>query len=96
LLKAALNRFDIGGAFVVQYMKGLVVQHFSPTDGHHPEIAYQTAFALNVGLQIAAGVWFARTWVLTRRCDGQSARVETGVRRISMSNLISGAESLRA
>jgi MFS family permease len=93
---AALNLFHIGGAFVVQYMTGLVVQLWAPTDGHYPEIAYQTAFALNVGLQIAAGVWFARTWVLTRRCDGQSARVETGVRRISMSNLISGAESLRA
>lgn len=93
---AALNLFHIGGAFVVQYMTGLVVQLWAPTDGHYPEIAYQTAFALNVGLQIAAGVWFARTWVLTRRCDGQSARVKTGARRISISNLISGAESLRA
>lgn len=93
---AALNLFHIGGAFVVQCMTGLVVQLWTPTDGHYPEIAYQTAFALNVGLQIAAGVWFARTWVLTRQCNGQSARVKTGVRRISISNLMSGAESLRA
>ncbi|MDE5456022.1 MFS transporter [Bradyrhizobium sp. CSA112] len=56
---AALNLFHIGGAFVAQYMTGLVVQLWAPTDGHYPEIAYQTAFALNVGLQIAAGVWFA-------------------------------------
>ena len=63
---AALNLFHIGGAFVVQYMTGLVVQLWAPTDGHYPEIAYQTAFAFNVGLQIAAGIWFARTWVLTR------------------------------
>jgi MFS family permease len=62
---AALNLFHIGGAFVVQYMTGLVVQLWAPTDGHYPEIAYQTAFAFNVGLQIVAGIWFVRTWVLT-------------------------------
>ena len=60
---AALNLFHIGGAFVVQYMTGLVVQLWAPTDGHYPEIAYQTAFAFNVGLQIAATIWFAVTWV---------------------------------
>ena len=63
---AALNLFHIGGAFVVQYMTGLVVQLWAPTDGHYPEIAYQTAFAFNVGLQIAAAIWFARTWVPSR------------------------------
>jgi MFS family permease len=63
---AALNLFHIGGAFVVQYMTGLVVQLWAPTNGHYPEIAYQSAFALNVCLQIAATVWFARTWVLAR------------------------------
>jgi MFS family permease len=63
---AALNLFHIGGAFVVQYVTGLVVQLWAPTDGHYPEIAYQSAFAFNVGLQIAAAVWFARTWVLAR------------------------------
>ena len=62
---AALNLFHIGGAFVVQYMTGLVVQLWAPTDGHYPEIAYQTAFAFNVGLQIAAAIWFARAWNLT-------------------------------
>jgi MFS family permease len=63
---AALNLFHIGGAFVVQYMTGLVVQLWAPTNGHYPEIAYQTAFAFNVSLQVAAGIWYARTWVLTR------------------------------
>jgi MFS family permease len=62
---AALNLFHIGGAFLVQYMTGLVVQLWAPTDGHYPDIAYQTAFAFNVGLQIAATIWFARTWVPT-------------------------------
>ncbi len=58
---AALNLFHIGGAFVVQYMTGLVVQLWAPIDGHYPEVAYQTAFAFNVGLQIAAGIWFVLT-----------------------------------
>jgi hypothetical protein len=50
----------------VQYMTGLVVQLWAPTDGHYPEIAYQSAFALNVCLQIAAAIWFALTWVPSR------------------------------
>ena len=58
---AALNVFHIGGAFVVQYVTGLVVQLWAPMDGHYPEIAYQTAFAFNIGLQIAAGIWFVPT-----------------------------------
>jgi MFS family permease len=60
---AALNVFHIGGAFVLQYMTGVIIQLWSPIDGHYPEIAYQSAFALNVSLQIAAGIWFAFPWV---------------------------------
>jgi len=55
---AALNVFHIGGAFVLQYSTGLVIQHWASQDGHYPEIAYQLAFALNLTLQIAALVWF--------------------------------------
>ena len=62
---AALNLFHIGGAFLVQCMTGLIVQLWSPTDGHYPQVAYQTAFAFNVGLQIAAAIWFYRTWVVS-------------------------------
>jgi MFS family permease len=58
---AALNLFHIGGAFVVQYMTGLVLQLWDPTNGHYPEIAYQAAFAFNIGLQIVAGIWFVLT-----------------------------------
>jgi hypothetical protein len=32
---AALNLFHIGGAFVVQYLTGLVVRLWAPTDGHY-------------------------------------------------------------
>jgi MFS family permease len=56
---AALNVFHIGGAFVLQYATGVVLQHWTPQAGHYPEIAYQVAFAINVALQIAAWVWFA-------------------------------------
>jgi len=66
---AALNLFHIGGAFVVQYMSGLVLQLWAPIDGHYPEIAYQTAFAVNVGLQIAAAIWFALTWLPSRNAS---------------------------
>jgi MFS family permease len=55
---AALNVFHIGSAFVVQYMTGLVVQLWPPIAEHYPEVAYQAAFAFNIGLQIVAGIWF--------------------------------------
>ncbi len=55
----ALNVFHIGGAFVLQYVTGLVLQRWTPQAGHYPEIAYQAAFTLNLVFQIAAWVWFA-------------------------------------
>ena len=58
-VNAALHVFQISGAFVVQYMTGLVVQLWVPIDGHYPEVAYQTAFGFIVGLQIFALIWFA-------------------------------------
>jgi MFS family permease len=56
---AFLNVFHIGGTFVLQSLTGMVVQVWAPIDGHYPVSAYQAAFAINLGLQIAAGVWFA-------------------------------------
>ncbi|MHC2517412.1 MFS family permease [Bradyrhizobium diazoefficiens] len=61
---AALNVFHIGGAFVLQYATGVVLEHWTPQAGHYPEIAYQIAFFLNLVLQIIAWVWFAFPWVL--------------------------------
>jgi MFS family permease len=61
---AALNVFHIGGAFVLQYLTGVVLQLWAPLDGRYPEVAYQAAFALNVVLQIAAGIWFAAPWLV--------------------------------
>jgi hypothetical protein len=63
---AALNLFHIAAAFVVQYTTGVVLQHWTPQAGQYPEIAYQTAFALNLGLQIVAWIWFVLPWVFLR------------------------------
>jgi MFS family permease len=54
----ALNLFHIAAAFVVQYATGVVLQHWTPEAGHYPEIAYQTAFTLNLAIQVAAWIWF--------------------------------------
>jgi len=43
-----------------------VLQHWTPEAGHYPEIAYQTAFALNLVLQIVAWIWFALPWAFFR------------------------------
>jgi MFS family permease len=63
---AALNLFHIAAAFVVQYTIGVALQHWTPQAGHYPEIAYQTAFALNLGLQIVAWIWLVLPWVFLR------------------------------
>ena len=55
----ALNLFHIAAAFAVQYATGVVVQQWTPEAGHYPAIAYQTACALNLAIQVAAWVWFA-------------------------------------
>jgi MFS family permease len=54
----ALNLFHVGAAFAVQYAIGVVVQQWTPDAGHYPEVAYHTAFGLNVVFQVAAWIWF--------------------------------------
>ena len=54
----ALNLFHVAMAFAVQYAIGVVVQQWTPDAGHYPEVAYRTAFALNVTFQVAAWIWF--------------------------------------
>ena len=57
---AALNLLHVGGAFVLQSGIGLVIDQWTPESGHYPPAAYQTAFAVNIALQIAAFLWFVR------------------------------------
>jgi len=64
---AALNVFHIAGAFAVQYGIGLVLQCWIPQDGHYPEIAFQSAFGLNIAVQVVTWFWFALP-VRPRRC----------------------------
>ncbi|WP_342739996.1 MFS transporter [Bradyrhizobium sp. B117] len=70
---AALNVFHIGGAFVLQYATGLVLEHWTPQAGHYPEIAYQIAFTLNLVPQIIAWVWFAFPWTLRPSISASSS-----------------------
>lgn len=55
---AALNVFHIGGAFLLQNLIGIIIDHWSIEGGHHPMIAYQVAFAVPLALQLAAWIWF--------------------------------------
>ena len=71
----ALNLFHIAAAFTVQYVTGVVIQQWAPEAGHYPEIAYQTAFALNLVLQIAAWIWFALPRAFLRRPTESAARL---------------------
>jgi MFS family permease len=57
---AALNVFHIGGAFLLQEMMGWVINRWPEHGGHYPPLAYETALALIIVLQIIAIIWFAR------------------------------------
>jgi hypothetical protein len=54
----ALGVVDIGGAFVLQYTTGLLIQQWPGLGGHYPAAAYQAAFAVNVALEHVALAWF--------------------------------------
>jgi MFS family permease len=75
----ALNITHFGWAFVAQYATGLVLEQWPQQDGHYPVIAYQTAFALNVGFQLAALVWFVKPWL--RAMVGDAVRSRHELRR---------------
>lgn len=59
----ALNLLHFGWAFVVQYGTGLILDKWSPHEGHYPTAAYQVAFGLIVVFQLAALMWFAMPWI---------------------------------
>ncbi|WKA26478.1 MFS transporter [Bradyrhizobium roseum] len=88
---ALLNFFHIGAAFAVQIATGLVLQHWSQDAGRYPEIAYQTAFAINLGLQILAGIWFGLPWVfgIVKRTFRASSKVEPTckIRQVSRASI---------
>jgi MFS family permease len=55
---AALNVLHIGGAFVLQYAIGVVIDIWGSEGGHYPAMAYQTAFAIVLSFQLTALIWF--------------------------------------
>lgn len=59
----ALNLLHFGWAFAAQYGIGLIVGHWVPQEGHYPAIAYQSAFGVNIMLQVAALILFAVPWL---------------------------------
>lgn len=56
----ALNLLHIGCAFAVQIGIGVIVDFWPGEAGRHPPVAYQTAFAINLVLQVVALLWFVR------------------------------------
>jgi MFS family permease len=70
---AALNLLHIGGAFVLQEAVGLIVNQWASHGGHYPPLAYKTAFALIVLLQIGAIVWFLPSLRMARTAQSQPA-----------------------
>ena len=74
---AALNFLHIGGAFILQYAIGIIVDIWGSTGGHYPIIAYQAAFTIILCLQIMAWSWYfgselvtvqrSRVWINTQR-----------------------------
>jgi MFS family permease len=55
---AALNILHIGGAFILQYAIGIILDVWGSKGGHYPTIAYQAAFTIILCLQVIAWSWF--------------------------------------
>jgi MFS family permease len=55
---AALNILHLAGAFLLQYLMGVVVSFWPPEAGHPPAEAYQAAVGLGAILQCSALLWF--------------------------------------
>jgi MFS family permease len=70
---AALNLLHIGGAFVLQEAIGLIVNRWPSLGGHYPPLAYKTALALIVLLQIGGIIWFVPSLRMARAPQSQPA-----------------------
>jgi len=84
---AALNVFHIGGAFLVQELIGIVIDHWSIEGSHHPMIAYQIAFGVVLAFQLAAWIWF-----MWPRTQGASS---PRLRRYSMEAMVVEVQQMR-
>lgn len=55
---AALNILHLTGAFILQYVTGVIVSWWPASSGHPPVQAYEAAFGFSVILQLIALLWF--------------------------------------
>jgi MFS family permease len=51
---AALGVLNMGGAFGLQCLSGLIIAHWPAADGHYPAEAHEAAMATGLGLQLVA------------------------------------------
>jgi MFS family permease len=70
---AALNLLHIGGAFVLQEAIGVIINQWGSHGGHYPPLAYKTALALFVLLQIGGIAWFLPSLRTPRAVQSQPA-----------------------
>jgi MFS family permease len=68
---AALNVFHIGGAFVLQYAFGFILDRWPAHDGHYPLVAYKMALGIILVLQLLALAWFVRRVPATKGMDSE-------------------------
>jgi MFS family permease len=66
---AALNILHIGAACITQYGIGFIIAQWASYGGHSPAVAYKTAFAVNLVLQVVALACFAgrEAWIEVAR-----------------------------
>src|SRR6516225_10049828 len=77
---AALNVLHIGGAFILQYAIGVIVDMWGSKGGHYPIISYQAALTIILCLQVIAWIWFFSSELVTLqryRTWGQTQRVRS-------------------
>jgi hypothetical protein len=64
---AALNILHIGGAFILQYAIGVVIDIWGNQAGHYPPAAYQTVLGLLLLFQLVALIWFLNSELPARQ-----------------------------
>jgi hypothetical protein len=67
-----LNVIHIGGAFALQELIGIVIERWPVEGPHHPMIAYQVAFGIDLALQLVAWIWFM--WPRAQTATNRSPR----------------------
>ncbi|MFL5288758.1 MAG: MFS transporter [Rhodopila sp.] len=76
---SALNVMHLSMAFLLQMGLGAIASRWAPNgSGHYPIVAYRWAFALPIGLQMAALAWFLLAPMLRAEDRGAEARPAPG------------------